>query len=357
MVLTSLALLATMQTKFGEFEGNPVSLYTLKNKNGMVAKIMDYGATVVSLTAPDRTGKLGEVTLGFDEFENYPEKSPYFGCTVGRFGNRIAKGKFKIDGKEYSLPINNGPNSLHGGTKGFDKMMWKVLRKPTPKNASIVFHLTSPDGDQGYPGKLEVTVTYTLTSKNELKIDYRATTDKATHVNLTNHTYFNLEGPSAKDNTGHKVQILSDYITPVSAELIPTGKLMPVKGTAFDLRKPTVIAKGIDADNEQIKFGGGYDHNWVLKGRGLRKVAAVHEPKTGRYMEVMTTEPGIQFYSGNFLDGTLTGHGGATYVKRFGFCLETQHYPDSPNHPNFPSTLLRPGKTYRTTTVYKFSAR
>lgn len=355
MIATGIALMMGLQTKFGEHEGEVVSLYTLRNKRGMTAKIMDYGATVVSLTAPDRNGKYGEVTLGYDEFSQYPEKSPYFGCTVGRFGNRIAKGKFTLDGKEYSLPINNGENSLHGGTKGFDKLIWKVVKKPTAKSASITFALTSPDGDQGYPGKLDVQVTYTLTAANELKIDYVAKTDKATVVNLTNHTYFNLSG--GKDILGHKMQILADAITPVSEALIPTGKLMPVKGTPFDFNKMTVIGKGIDADHEQIKFGGGYDHNWVVRGKGLRKIAAVHDPATGRYMEVKTTEPGVQFYSGNFMDGTHSGHGGFVHNKRSGFCLETQHFPDSPNHKNFPSTVLRPGKTYRTTTIYKLSAR
>jgi aldose 1-epimerase len=359
MALISLVATAMItSSQFGTFEGSPVTLYTLKNKNGMVAKIMDFGATVVSLTAPDRKGKLEEVTLGFPKFDDYPTKSPYFGCTVGRVGNRIAEGKFTLDGKSYQLAINNEPNSLHGGKQGFDKRIWTVTQKSSKSNM-ITFKYVSKDGEENFPGELTTFVTYTLTADNALKIDYRVSAKSKTIQNLTNHTYFNLSGGASKDVLGHKMQILASSITPVDSNLIPTGKLMRVKDTPFDFNKLTTIGTRIDADDEQIKFGGGYDHNWVLKGsKGvLRNVANVHEPKSGRYMEVWTTEPGIQFYSGNFLDGTLVGHGGRTYNKRSGFCLETQHFPDSINQPSFPSIVLDAGKTYRTTTIYKFKAK
>lgn len=361
MVLTNIALAMVMQTShFGSYEGKPVTLYTLKNKNGMVAKIMDYGATIVSLTAPDRKGKYEEVTLGFDKFDEYPTKSPYFGCIAGRVGNRIAKGKFKLDGKEYTLAVNNGPNSLHGGLKGFDKHIWKVLSKPSKTNPSITLQYVSPDGDEGYPGELTAVVKYTLTSDNSIRIDYNVRTNAHTIQNLTNHTYWNLGGAKEKTILDHRMQILADAITPIDETLIPMGGYMEVDGTPFDFNKLTRIGERIDTpDDDQIKYGGGYDHNWVLRGAvgQLRKACAVLEPKSGRYMEVWTTEPGVQFYSGNFLDGTLKGHGGKVYPKRGGFCLETQHFPDSVNQENFPSTELQPGQVYMSTTVYKFKTK
>jgi aldose 1-epimerase len=358
MVLTHIALAMIMQTShFGTYEGKPVTLYTLKNRNGMTAKIMNYGATVVSLTAPDRKGKYADVTLGFDGFDQYPTKSPFFGAIVGRVGNRIAKGKFKLDGKEYSLAVNNGPNSLHGGVKGFDKRIWTVSHKPSKMNPSITFKYVSADMEEGYPGELTAIVKYTLTPDNAIRIDYHVKAKKHTIANLTNHTYWNLGGSDTI--LDHKIQIMSNAITPVDETLIPTGKLMPVANTPFDFTKSTRIGNRIDADNEQIKFGGGYDHNFVVKGQmgTLRKAAAVHEPKSGRYMEVWTTEPGIQFYSGNFLDGTLNGKGGKMYPKRGGFCLETQHFPDSVNQPNFPKTDIKAGHTYTSTTIYKFKTK
>ena len=358
MVLSTIALAMIMQTsQFGTYEGHPVTLYTLKNRNGMTAKIMDYGATVVSLTAPDRKGKYDDVTLGFDDFDQYPTKSPYFGTIVGRVGNRIAKGKFKLDGKEYSLAVNNGPNSLHGGLKGFDKRIWTVSHKPSKMDPSITFKYVSADMEEGYPGELTATVKYTLTPDNSIRIDYHVKAKKHTIANLTNHTYFNLGGSDTI--LDHKIQIMSNAITPVNETLIPTGKLMPVTKTPFDFTKLTRIGDRIDADNEQIKFGGGYDHNFVVRGTNgtLRKAAAVHEPKSGRYMEVWTTEPGVQFYTGNFLDGTLNGKGGKMYPKRSGFCLETQHFPDSVNQPNFPKSDVKAGQTYTSTTIYKFKAK
>lgn len=361
MVLSGIALAMVMQAShFGTYEGKPVTLYTLKNKNGMVAKIMDYGATVVSLTAPDRKGKYEEVTLGFDTFDPYPTKSPYFGCIVGRIGNRIAKGKFKLDGKEYNLAVNNGPNSLHGGLKGFDKRIWSVVSKPSAKNQSITFKYVSADGEEGYPGELTAVVKYTLTPDNAIRIDYDIRSNAHTIANLTNHTYWNLGGLKEKTILDHKMQILSDAITPVDDTLIPMGGYMDVEHTPFDFNTLTRIGARIDTpDDAQIKYGGGYDHNWVLKGTvgQLRRACAVHEPKSGRYMEVWTTEPGVQFYSGNFLDGTLHGHGGKVYPKRGGLCLETQHFPDSVNQENFPTTEIQPGTPYTSTTVYKFKTK
>ncbi len=347
------------QTSFGTFEGNPVTLYTLKNKSGMTAKIMDFGATVVSISTKDRKGRFDDVALGFDTFDPYPTKSPYFGAIVGRIGNRIAKGKFTLDGKEYTLAVNNGENHLHGGKQGFDKRIWTVLTKPTAENPSITFQYVSADGEEGYPGALTVTVKYTVTPQNALKIDYAITTDARTIHNITNHTYFNLGGKSAKDILGHRLQIKATQMTPVDKGLIPTGKLRAVKGTPFDFRTPKGIGTRIGAKDEQLKFGGGYDHNFVLDGKAgsLRRAINVFEPRSGRTMEVWTTEPGVQLYTGNFLDGTLVGHGGKKYLHRGAFCLETQHYPDSINQKNFPSVVLNPGQTYKSTTIYKFGAR
>lgn len=360
MVLSNIALAMIMQTShFGTYEGQPVTLYTLKNKNGMTAKIMDYGATIVTLTAPDRKGKYEDVTLGFDTFDPYPTKSPYFGCIVGRVGNRIAKGKFKLDGKEYSLAVNNGPNSLHGGLKGFDKRIWSVVSKPSAKNPSITMKYVSADGEEGYPGELTAVVKYTLGSDNSIRIDYDIRSDAHTIANLTNHTYFNLGGAKEKTILDHKMMIYSDAITPVDETLIPQGGYLDVEKTPFDFNTLTRIGARIDANNEQIKYGGGYDHNWVVRGTvgALRRAAAVHEPKSGRYMECWTTEPGVQFYSGNFLDGTLKGHGGKVYPKRGGLCLETQHAPDSVNQENFPASDIQPGTPYTSTTIYKFKTK
>jgi aldose 1-epimerase len=358
------------QAPFGKTaDGKPVEIYTLTNANGVVVKAMTYGCIITSVQVPDRTGKLADVVLGYATLEGYLKDSPYFGAVVGRYGNRIAKGQFTLDGKTYKLATNNGPNHLHGGNKGFDKVVWSATPKNGPDGVGVVFTRTSPDGEEGYPGNLQATVTYTLTDKNELVVQYRATTDKATPLNLTQHSYFNLAADDG-DILGHQLAIDADRYTPVDETLIPTGELAPVAGTPFDFRKATMIGARINADNVQLKNGNGYDHNWVLTapsasqprsdvsghdgGYVVRHAARVVEPRTGRTLDVATSEPGVQFYSGNFLDGTLTGKGGRVYKHRTGFCLETQHFPDSPNHPNFPSTILRPGQTYSSETVFTF---
>lgn len=344
---------------FGDLpDGQTADLYTLTNKNGMTVNITNYGGIITKLTAADKKGEWADVVLGFDSLAPYLGEHPFFGALVGRFGNRIANGKFTLNGTEYKLAINNGPNSLHGGIKGFDKVLWKATEVKEDSTVGLKLEYTSKDMEEGYPGNLNVTVVYTLTNDNSLSIDYTATTDKETVVNLTNHSYFNLTGLK-RDILGHEVTILSDSIVPVNKELIPTGKLRAVEGTPFDFRKATVVGAGIDkTDDEQIKNGGGYDHCWVINrtDKGLIPFATVKDPESGRFMEVFTTEPAVQFYTGNFLDGGLKGKG-ATFGKRFGLCLETEHYPDAPNQPQFPSTSLKPGDTYRTTTVYKFSAK
>jgi aldose 1-epimerase len=309
---------------------------------------------ITELWVPDRNKKLGDIVLGFDNLESYLKGHPYFGCTVGRYANRIAKGRFTLDGREYTLATNNGPNHLHGGLKGFDKKVWKAEPVEVKGGVAVRFTLTSPDGDEGYPGTLSATIVYTLTDKNELRIDYTATTDKATPVNLTNHSYFNLAGDG--DILGHVVLLNADRYTPVDGTLIPTGELAKVKGTVMDFTQPMPIGSRIGQLTNDPR---GYDHNYVLNsgGKRLALAARVTEPKTGRVMEISTTEPGIQFYTGNFLDGTLKGKRGTVYQKHFGFCLETDHFPDSPNQPKFPSVILRPGKTYKQTTVHKFSAQ
>ena len=344
---------------FGQVDGKPIYLYTLTNANGMEVRAMSLGATIVSLRARDRAGVSDDVVLGFDAIEGYLADEPYFGAIVGRYGNRIAKGRFTLDGKTYRLATNNGPNHLHGGVKGFDKVVWDAAPFDRDGQSGIVFTHTSPDGDEGYPGTLSVTVTYTLTPANELLVDYEATTDKATPVNLTQHSYFNLAGAGSGDILGHQLTIDADRYTPVDATLIPTGALAPVDGTPFDFRRPAAIGARIDADDPQIHNGSGYDHNWVLTAPpagapALRHAARVEDPKSGRTLDVSTTEPGVQFYTGNFLDGTLTGKSGHVYKRRAGLCLETQHFPDSPNQPNFPSTILHPSERYQSKTVFAF---
>jgi len=351
----------TKTTTSSRFQGTPVDEVTLKNRRGVELHAISYGGIITSLKVPDRAGKPGDVVLGFDKPESYwaDPPPPFFGAIVGRYGNRIGKGKFTLDGKPYSLATNNGVNHLHGGNKGFDKVLWTITTKDAPEGSQAIFSRTSKDGEEGYPGNLQVRVTYTLTEKNELIVDYHATTDKATPVNLTQHSYFNLAGEGTGDILGHQLTIDADRYTPVDDTLIPTGELAPVQGTPFDFRQPTAIGARIDQDNPQLKNGKGYDHNWVLtrKGTGLQHAARLTDPKSGRTMDVATTEPGLQFYSGNFLDGTIKGKGGHVYAHRSGLCLETQHFPDSPNKPKFPSTILQPGKAYESRTVFTFSAK
>jgi aldose 1-epimerase len=347
-----------VKSSFGKTaDGTDVDLYKLTNANGMVAKITTYGGIVVALEAPDRDGKSGDVVLGYDALKGYVENNPFFGCIVGRYGNRIAKGKFTLKNQTYALACNFGENHLHGGLKGFDKVVW--AGEPVSEDGGVGLKLSylSRDEEEGYPGNLSVTVTYRLTNENALAIDYLAATDKTTIVNLTHHGYFNLDGAGSGDILDHVLMLNADRFTPVDKTLIPTGELRDVKGTPMDFTKPTKIGARIDSKDEQIGFGIGYDHNWVLNGaKGALSLAArVTSAKTGRAMEVLTTEPGIQFYSGNFLDGTITGKNGKVYKRRYGLCLETQHFPDSPNQPSFPSTVLESGETYKTTTIYRFS--
>lgn len=338
---------------FGNFEGRAVTEYTISNASGMQVSILNYGGTVTKIITKDKNGKDGDVILGYDSLSGYLQKSnPYFGCLVGRYANRIANGKFSLDGKEYTLAANNNGQSLHGGLKGFDKVMWNAEKLPGDSSLKLTY--ISKDGEEGYPGNLTVEVVYSLSSANELKIGYKATTDKATPVNLTNHCYFNLSAGTDSTILGHELMLVADKYTPVNDKLIPLGKYNDVKNTPFDFTNSKLIGKDIDS------VRGGYDHNWVLNrnGNGLEKVAVLFHPASGRIMEVFTTEPGIQFYSGNFLDGTLTGCvGGKPYVLHGGLCLETQHFPDSPNQPSFPNTILKPGETYSHISVYKFSVK
>jgi aldose 1-epimerase len=337
--------------------GQAVDIYTLHNSKGMEARICNYGGIVVSLKVPDKSGKLDDVVLGYDHLDDYVKNSPYFGCLVGRYGNRIAKGKFTLNGVTYMLATNNYPNALHGGLKGFDKRVWQARTYDSPAGPALILTYLSQDGEEGYPGNLTVKATYTLTEDNSLRLDYVATTDKATVINLTHHSYFNLAGHG--DILRHEVMMPADRFTPVDATLIPIGELRPVAGTPFDFTASTPIGARISQSDEQLRFGGGYDHNWVYnkKSSELSLLARVNEKTTGRVMEVWSTEPGLQFYSGNFLDGTLTGKGGWVYQHRNGFCMEPQHYPDSPNHPNFPSVVLKPGQVYKNTIIYRFTTR
>jgi aldose 1-epimerase len=342
-------------------DGVAVDQYTLTNAAGATAKIITYGALLTELDVPDRDGKLGDVVLGFDNLKDYLAGHPYFGATVGRVANRIANAKFTLKGKEYKLAANNGAHSLHGGVKGFDKVVWKAEPKMTPDGPSVQFRYISKDGEEGYPGTLTATVTYTLLNNNALRLKYMATTDKATPINLTNHSYFNLAGTKSGDILDHELMIAADKYTPSDDTLVPTGDIKPVKGTPFDFTKPHRIGERIGQLKGDPDKGnpGGYDLNYVLnnEGKELALAARVSEPKTGRVMEVFTTEPGIQLYSGNFLDGKQKGRGGVEYKKHSGLCLETQHFPDAVHHDNFPSMILKPGETYRQTTIYKFSTK
>jgi aldose 1-epimerase len=349
---------AATKVTHGDFgkasDGTPVEIYTLTNDNGVEARIITYGGRVVSLKARDRKGAMADVVLGFDSMDGYTANAgPFFGALVGRYANRIGGARFTLGGVEYKVDKNDGANSLHGGAHGFDKAVWTAKELA---DGGIELTYLSKDGEEGYPGNLQATVAYHLTVANELQIDYAATTDKATVVNLTNHSYFNLKGEG--DVLGHRMMLNADRFTPVDSGLIPTGELRAVKGTPFDFQKATAIGARIEENDEQLKLGHGYDHNWVLSGRGgrLRLAARVEEPSTGRVLEVSTTEPGIQFYTGNFLDGTIKGKGGKVYGPRSGFCLETQHFPDSPNKPKFPLTVLKPGGRFESTTVFKFFA-
>ncbi len=340
-------------------DGTPITLYTLRNSKGAEATICNYGGVVTTLKMPDRNGNYSDVVLGFDNLNDYLKGDPFFGALIGRYGNRIAKGHFVLDGTEYTLPINNAPNSLHGGDKGFDKVVWQATPHPSSSAPSLELTYVSKDGEEGYPGNLSVKAVYTLTRDNGLKLEFTATTDKDTVVNLTHHSYFNLAGQGNVLN--HVVMINADKFTPVDSTLIPTGELKPVDGTPFDFRTPTAIGARIGQNDEQLKFGNGYDHNWVLNNYtgvgGVRLAARVYEPTSGRVLEVFSDQPGLQFYSGNFLDGTLKGKGGWVYQFRNAFCMEPQHFPDSPNKPSFPSTELKPGQVYHSTIEYRFSVR
>lgn len=363
--LLALALVANAQagiskTSFGKTDlGENIDLYTLRNIHGVEAKITNYGGIVVSLKVPDRNGKFDDVVLGFKDLADYLKPGPYFGALIGRYGNRIAKGRFTLNGVEYKLAVNNGENHLHGGIKGFDKVIWAGNELKMKTGPALVLDYISNDGEEGYPGNLNVRVIYTLTNNNELKIEYSATTDKDTVINLTHHSYFNLAGEGNGDILNTRVTINADRFVPTDAGSIPLGELRRVAGTPFDFLKAHAIGERINQDEEQIKFGSGYDHTWVINGRPgvMRLAATAYESTSGRLMQVWTTEPGMQFYTGNFLDGTLTGKAGKLYPRRSGFCFETQHYPDSPNQPSFPTTTLKKGTTYKSTTIYRFSSR
>ena len=346
------------RTPFGQLpDGRPVELVTLANRHGIEVRAMTYGAIITSIRTPDRDGTPADIVLGFDSLGGYLAGSPYFGAVVGRYANRIAGGRFTLDGVTYKLARNNGPNTLHGGVRGFDKVLWTAQPFHTDSTAGVVFQYDSHDGEEGYPGTLHVQVTYTLTDGNQLEIAYDATTDKATPINLSQHTYWNLHGDGHGAILDQVLTLNASAYTPVDSTLIPTGQIAPVDGTPFDFRQPTAIGARIEQTNEQLRFGRGYDHNWVLDRNGAEFVnaARLEDPTTGRRLDIRTSEPGIQFYSGNFLDGTIKGKNGQVYAHRTGLCLETQHFPDSPNHANFPSTILRPGERYQSRTTIAFS--
>lgn len=359
VVLLVCVFVVNGQETIGTVDGQPIKLFTLKNKHGMEAKIINFGGIVMSLKVPDRNEKFADVVLGFNDLDSYLKPHPSFGTAIGRFGNRIAKGRFTLNGVEYKLAINNGENTLHGGIKGFDDVVWNAEAVKSTAGPAVRMTYLSKDGEEGYPGNLNVTMVYTITNTNELRIDYTATTDKDTVINLTHHSYFNLAGEGNGDILNHRLELNAARFTPTDAGSIPTGELRSVQGTPFNFLTPMAIGAHINDDDEQLKFGNGYDHNFVIDGRmgRLRRAAAVSEPTSGRIMEVWTTEPGVQLYTGNFLDGTLIGKSGKPYERRSGFCLETQHYPDSPNKPNFPTTTLKKGAVYRSTTIYRFSAK
>ncbi|MEW6235472.1 MAG: aldose epimerase family protein [Candidatus Omnitrophota bacterium] len=342
-------------------DGKSVDLYTFENANGVKTSVMTYGGIITSLLVPDKDGQFEDITLGFNSLEGYLKGHPYFGALIGRFGNRIAKGKFTLGGKEFSLFVNNDVNALHGGQFGFDKKVWNAKKVNVDEGPGLELTYVSQDGEEGYPGTLKCKVVYSLNNLNELKIDYFAETNKPTPLNLTNHAYFNLTGHKEMESIlDHELMLNAKFYTPVDDTLIPTGEIAFVKGTPFDFAEPMQIGARIAADDDQIKKGGGYDHNFVLdktEADALNLGGRVFEPKSGRLLEFFTTQPGVQFYTGNFLDGSNIGKGGQVYKHRFGFCLETQHFPDSPNHAHFPSAILKPGESYRETTIYKFSTK
>ena len=349
---------AVQQRSLGIREGKPVHLYTLKNAHGVEVQAMNYGGIIMAIRVPDRKGQLADIVLGHETMEGYVPNPPYIGAVVGRYANRIANGTFQLDGKTYTLPKNDGPNTLHGGVnRTFDKVVWDA--EPLKGKMGVAFTYLSKDGEEGFPGNLKVKVTYTLTDANELVIDYEATTDKATPINVSQHSYFNLAGEGTGDILNQEIMINADRFTPVDKNLIPTGELRAVKGTPIDFTTSTKIGARIDDQYDQLVLGHGYDHNFVINrnGPGLTLAARVYDPGSGRVLEVSTTQPGVQFYTGNFLDGTVTGKKGHVYKRRNAFCLETQHYPDSPNHPDFPNTILKPGETFHEQAVFKFSAK
>ena len=347
-----------MKTAFGQLpSGEKVDIYTIKNSHGIELRVTNYGGIITSLKVPGKSGAMADVVLGYDSLQHYLEGSPYFGAIIGRYGNRIGKGKFVLNGTEYTLATNNGNNHLHGGIKGFDKVLWQAKPFENSEGVGLVFTYLSKDGEEGYPGNLSCKITYTLGNDNSLKFDYEATTDQLTVCNLTQHSYFNLSGHTSGTINNHQLQINASVFTPVDEGLIPTGELRAVEGTPFDFRAATAIGARVNDENQQLKYALGYDHNWVLDRKtvdDLELAATLHDPASGRYMEVWTREPGLQFYGGNFLDGSNVGKGGHAYQHRTGLCLETQHFPDSPNKSDFPSVMLSPGEVYKTTTIYKF---
>jgi aldose 1-epimerase len=352
--------MAVTQSTFGAMpDGTKIDLFTLTNAHGVEVRVITYGAVIVSIKAPDRRGHFDDIVTGFDTLDGYLTRSRYFGAVVGRYGNRIANGRFTLDGKTYELATNNGKNHLHGGLRGFDKVVWAGSTVERDGNSGVALTYVSRDGEEGYPGTLNATVTYTLTARNELIVDYAATTDRAAPINLTNHSYFNLAGDGHGDILQHVLTIDADRYTPTDDTQIPTGELAPVEGTPFDFRKPTPIGARIDANDEQLRLGHGYDHSFVVRrsGPGLVHAAGLFEPITGRTLDVWTTEPAVQVYTGNFLDGTVTGKDGRKYPYRAAVCLETTHFPDTPNHPSFPSATLRPGEVFASRTIYAFGAR